>query len=277
MIDNLPPLRDIVEEFELKPKKSLGQNFLFDQNITDKIARCAGDISNCTVIEIGAGPGGLTRSLLRAGAKKLIAVEYDKRAISALQSLKEASQGRLEIINADALNTNLLEIAGSGNKKIVANLPYNIGTALLTNWLKQVRENKESYLSMTLMFQKEVAQRIVAKPSTKHYGRLAIISNWLCHCDKMFDLPPSAFVPPPKITSSIVNLTPKNIDNDSPPFENVEKITKAAFNQRRKMIRSSLKDYTDIMETLNIDTSKRAENIDIETYISISKAMGKVI
>ena len=270
MIDNLPPLKEIVEEFGLRPKKSLGQNFLFDQNITDKIARCAGDISDCTVIEIGAGPGGLTRSLLRAGAKRLIAIEYDERAILALQSLKDASQGRLEIINADALNINLLEIAGSGNKKIVANLPYNVGTVLLTNWLKQIRENKESYISMTLMFQKEVAQRIIAKPSTKHYGRLAIISNWLCNCNRMFDLPPSAFVPPPKVTSSIINLIPKNIDDNNPPFENVEKITKAAFNQRRKMIKSSLKDYSDIMEILNIDTSKRAENIDIETYIAIA-------
>lgn len=269
-LDSLPSLRSVVDTNNLKAKKSLGQNFLFDQNITDKIARAAGDLTQSTVIEIGPGPGGLTRSLLRAGAKKLVAIEFDERAIKALKPLIDASMGRLTVIHSDALKSNLLEIVLEPNRKIVANLPYNIGTVLLTNWLKQVREDKNAYESMTLMFQKEVAERISAEPSTKQYGRLAVISNWLCNSMSMFDLPPTAFSPPPKVTSSIVNLVPKSLPPNSPYFKSVEDVTREAFNQRRKMIRSSLKNYKEIIEELGIETTKRAENISVEEFIDIA-------
>lgn len=271
-IENLPPLKDIIAAHDLRAKKALGQNFLLDINVTDKIVRAAGDFNDTTVFEIGPGPGGLTRSLLKSNAKKVIAVEFDNRAVNALQSLVDASEGRLQVIQADALNTDLLTFAPKDDKKaIVANLPYNIATPLLIGWLKQIRENKDCFSSMTLMFQKEVAQRIVASCGDKAYGRLAVLSNWLCDTKKLFDLPPSVFTPPPKIHSSIVHLTPKALPENPPVFSAIEDITAKAFGQRRKMVRSSLKPYVSLFEEAGIAPEKRAEDLSVESYIKLAR------
>lgn len=266
-VDNLPPLRDIIETFDLRAKKALGQNFLLDLNITDKIARQAGNLSGANVFEIGPGPGGLTRSLIKTEAKKIIALEFDVRAVMALQSLKSE---RVDIVQGDALRENLLNLAPSP-RVIVANLPYNIATPLLISWLRQIRDDVDSYRSMTLMFQKEVAERIVAAPGSKTYGRLAILCQWLCHAQICFDLPPSAFSPPPKVSSSVVHFTPKKIGADAPDFRSVEKLTAAAFGQRRKMIRTTLKDYAEHLEALGIDPTLRAENLSVQDFINLAK------
>ncbi len=271
--DTLPPLREVIAEHNLRAQKSLGQNFLLDLNMTDKIVRHAsdisGDLSGVTVFEIGPGPGGLTRSLLKAGAEKVIAVEYDERAVQALQGLQEAAGKRLEIIHGDALEIDLMGLA-PGPRMIVANLPYNIATPLLINWLRKIRSDPTSYQSMSLMFQKEVAQRLAAAPGNKTYGRLSVIAGWLCDINMAFDLPASAFTPPPKVTSSVVQFIPKTLPDDAPSFEAVEKITAAAFGQRRKMIRSSLKDYKAGFEALGIDETIRAEELSIEQYIQLA-------
>lgn len=269
-IDSLPPLRDVIAEHELQARKALGQNFLLDLNVTDKIVRAAGDLSGVTVFEIGPGPGGLTRSLLKSETKKVIAVEFDARAIEALQSLKAAAGGRLDIIHGDAMNTDLTALVG-GPRAIVANLPYNIATPLLISWLRQIYQSG-AFESMTLMFQKEVAERIAARPGDKNFGRLAVLAGWLCNVKKAYDLPPSAFTPPPKVSSSVVHLTPKEREQDGPSFEAVEKVTEAAFGQRRKMIRSSLKAYLPVIESLGIDKTLRAENLSIEDFLRIAAA-----
>lgn len=267
-LENLPPLREVINQHDLRAHKSLGQNFLLDQNITDKIIREAGNLSGHTVFEIGPGPGGLTRSLLKTDVKKVIAIEFDERAVKALQDLKEASDNRLEIMQADALKTNLLDLT-QGPRAIVANLPYNIATPLLTGWLEQIRNVQDAYSSMTLMFQKEVGDRITAQSNTKSYGRLAVLCQWLCHVQSVYELPPSAFTPPPKVKSSVVHFVPKSL-NDAPAFKDVENLTADAFGQRRKMIRSSLKNYSKQIEALGIDPTKRAENLTIEDFINIA-------
>ena len=269
-METLPPLREIIAAHDLRAEKSLGQNFLLDQNITDKIARSAGDLSGHTVFEIGPGPGGLTRSLLRTPAAKIIAIEFDPRAIAALQSLKEAAGGRLELIHGDALNTNLTALA-PGPRAIVANLPYNIATPLLIGWLRQIRQDPAAFASMTLMFQKEVGDRITAPPGGKAYGRLGVVTGWLCAARSVYELPPSAFTPPPKVKSSVVHFTPKALPADAPAFEAVEAVTAAAFNQRRKMIRSSLKAYLPAIEALGLDPTKRAEELSIEDFIALAR------
>ncbi|MGB4107454.1 MAG: 16S rRNA (adenine(1518)-N(6)/adenine(1519)-N(6))-dimethyltransferase RsmA [Alphaproteobacteria bacterium] len=265
--DNLLPLRDVIAKHELRAKKSLGQNFLLDMNITDKIAREAGDLSGKTVFEIGPGPGGLTRSLIKSPAAKIIAVEFDPRAVAALQDLKSE---RVEIVQGDALRVNYLELAAAP-RAIVANLPYNIATVLLTNWLKEIHEKPGAYDSMTLMFQKEVAERIVAAPGGKVFGRLSVIAQWICECRICFELPPSAFTPPPKVSSSVVHFVPRKLVADAPDFRSVEKVTAAAFGQRRKMIRGSLKDYAEGLERLGIDPTLRAENLSVENFIELAK------
>lgn len=269
--DALPPLRDVIAAHELRAKKALGQNFLLDLNITDKIARQAGDLSGVTVIEIGPGPGGLTRSLLKTNAKKVIAVEFDPRAVVALQGLKDAGAGRLEIIAGDALSLDLLKLAEEP-RAIVANLPYNIATPLLVNWLRQVRDVPGAFQSMTLMFQREVGHRIAALPGTKAYGRLAILSQWLCDVRVCFDLPPSAFTPSPKVSSSVVHFVPRKLGVDAPGFSAVERVTAAAFGQRRKMVRTSLKPYEDKFERLGIDPTDRAENFSVQQFIDLARA-----
>lgn len=274
-MESLSPLREIIAQHNLSAQKSLGQNFLLDQNITDKILREAQsrnnqDFSNMTIFEIGPGPGGLTRSILKTNAQKVIALEFDERAVEALQSLQQAAQNTLEIVQGDALKA-VLTTLSEKPRAIVANLPYNIATPLLINWLRQIRADKEAYASMSLMFQKEVAERILARPNTKAYGRLSIICQWLCDVANIYDLPPNAFTPPPKVNSAVVHFIPKEIPKDAPDFAAVEKITASAFNQRRKMIRSSLKEYLPAIEALGIDPTKRAENLSVEDFLAIAK------
>ena len=270
-LNTLPPLRDVIEEYDLRAKKSLGQNFLLDLNLTQKIVRNADDLSGVTVFEIGPGPGGLTRALLASNAKRVVAVEFDSRAVSALQDLVSLSEQRLEVIEKDALKADLAALSPNGPRAIVANLPYNIATPLLISWLKQIRADQNTYRSMTLMFQKEVADRIMALPNTKSYGRLSVISQWLCHVKKVMDISPSAFTPPPKVTSSVVHFEPKKLTDIEPSFRDVESVTEAAFGQRRKMIRSSLKAYSEKIETLGLDPEQRAENLEVHDFIKLAK------
>lgn len=269
-MSDLPPLREVIRLHNLRAEKSLGQNFLLDSNITDKIVRGAGDLKNAHVIEIGPGPGGLTRSLLKSEAAHVTAIEFDHRAVAALQDLGAVYPGKLSIVHGDALKTNLLDVSGPP-RAIVANLPYNIATPLLIGWLRQIRDDNNTFRSMTLMFQKEVAERLAATPGSKAYGRLSVITSWLCTVRKIYDLPPSAFTPPPKVTSSVVHFTPLDLPLDSPSFAQVEKVTAMAFGQRRKMIRSSLKDYMPIIEDLKIPETARAEELGIEDFLAIAK------
>ena len=273
-IEQLPPLRDVIAQHGLSAQKSLGQNFLLDMNITDKIVREAmvrdsNGWDGVHAFEIGPGPGGLTRSLLKSPVDKVSAIELDQRAITALDDLVTQSQKDLRVIEQDAMRTDLT-LLGDAPRIIVANLPYNIATPLLVGWLKLIREDTSSYQSMTLMFQKEVADRITAPPNTKSYGRLAVISQWLCQVTKIYDLPPSAFTPPPKVMSAVVHFTPRTLAPNSPDFGSVERVTAAAFNQRRKMIRSSLKEYADAINSLGINPQKRAENLSVQDYINIA-------
>lgn len=266
----LPPLREVIARYNLGAKKSLGQNFLLDLNLTDKIARSAGDMSDTTIFEVGPGPGGLTRALLDTDATKVIAIEKDTRCIEALEDVIAYADGRLEIIEGDALEIDLISLAPAP-RAIIANLPYNIATPLLINWLKHIDEFK----SLTLMFQKEVAERIVAKPRTKAYGRLSIIAQYLADVRISFDVPRSAFTPPPKVTSSIIHLTPREERDKDIKIDVLEKITAAAFGQRRKMLRRSLKsispDIETILEDLDIAPTARAEELSIDDFVKLAK------
>lgn len=264
-------IREAIKEFDLSPAKSLGQNFLLDQNLTNKIARAAGDLTNFHIIEIGPGPGGLTKSLLDLGAKHVTALEKDIRCIKLLEKLASFYPGRLTIINIDALDFKEQDYI-KDQTKIIANLPYNIGTKLLLKWL----DNIELFHSLTLMFQKEVADRIISKPNSKKYGRISVISQWLCQVKHHFDLPPSAFFPPPKIFSSVISLTPHDKNTRIPAIKHkVEKITMASFSQRRKTLKASLKslfnDPIAILTSLNIDPMKRPENLTIAEFIALSE------
>ncbi len=269
--NSLPPLREVISRYELRAEKKLGQNFLLDLNITDKIARAAGDLTGVTVFEIGPGPGGLTRSLLKAGAKKVIAIEFDPRAVNALQELEEFAAGRLQIVQGDALDADLLTLAPTGERVIVANLPYNIATPLLIGWLRQIRDNESAFKTMILMFQREVADRIVGRPDAKTYGRLSVLAQWLCDVESLFSLPPQAFTPPPKVKSSIVRFSPKTLLPDAPEFSAIEAVTAAAFGQRRKMLRSSLKGYAAFFEGCGIDSHLRAENLPVGKFVDLAK------
>lgn len=274
-IDALPPLREVIAAHELRATKALGQNFLLDMNITDKIARQAGDMSAHTVIEIGPGPGGLTRSLLRAGAGKVIAIEFDRRAVAALQSLVTASQGRLQVIEGDALATDIKALIPQGPRMIIANLPYNIATPLVIGWLRNLRDDPAFVSRMLLMFQREVADRLTAPVGGKEYGRLGVVAQWLCEVRRAYDLPGSAFTPPPKVASAVVSFTPRSISADAPAFETVEKITAAAFGQRRKMLRSSLGEYTGLLEPTGIAGDLRAEQLPVVDFIRLAQAAEK--
>ncbi len=269
--DSLPPLKKIIDDYGLRAKKSLGQNFLLDLNLTGKVASTAGDISNINIIEIGSGPGGLTRAILMANAKKLYAFEKDTRCIAALQNIVDIAENKLELVEADALKIDLTDIVPEP-RAIIANLPYNIATVLLLKWLKQ----SKNFEHMTLMFQKEVAMRICATPNTKAYGRLSIMVQWLCDVSLVFDIPASAFTPPPKVISSVVHFKPKQMPIDAPSFENMEKIVATAFGQRRKMLRKSLKpllgdNVENILEQANIKPTDRAEDLSIDNYINLAK------
>jgi 16S rRNA (adenine1518-N6/adenine1519-N6)-dimethyltransferase len=261
----LPPLREVIKAWQLDADKRLGQHFLLDLNLTAKIARAAGDLTGVTAIEIGPGPGGLTRALLESAAKTVIAIERDPRCVAALQAVVEASQGRLSVIHADALLIDPATLA-PGPKAIVANLPYNVATPLLIGWLKQAG----NFASMTLMFQREVALRLVAEPRSKEYGRLSVMTQWLTEASLVFDLPPAAFTPPPKVTSSVVRLTPRVMSPNEPSFATMERVVAAAFAQRRKMLRAGLRAFTPepiaLLEAAGIDQTARAEELDIDAF-----------
>jgi 16S rRNA (adenine1518-N6/adenine1519-N6)-dimethyltransferase len=273
-IDGLPPLRDVIERHGLQAKKSLGQNFLLDLNLTGKIARTAGDITQTTVVEVGPGPGGLTRALLLAGAKRVVAIERDERCLAALAEVAAHYPGRLEVVPGDALKTDFAALADSAEPvRIVANLPYNIGTELLVRWLT-VAEWPPFYQSMTLMFQREVAERIVAKPGADAYGRLGVLAGWRTEARIAFDVPPQAFTPPPKVTSSVVHLVPR----EAPLRAEVKKlgrVTEAAFGQRRKMLRQSLKSLGGerLLEAAGIDGTRRAETLDVEEFVRLANSV----
>ncbi|RFB81009.1 16S rRNA (adenine(1518)-N(6)/adenine(1519)-N(6))-dimethyltransferase RsmA [Methylovirgula sp. 4M-Z18] len=278
MIDTLPPLREVVRAHGLEPKKSLGQNFLFDLNLTSRIARAAGPLDDVTVVEIGPGPGGLTRALLAAGAREVIAVERDERCLAALSEIAAHYPDRLEIVAGDALATDLAQlVAGvAGRKQICANLPYNIGTALLVQWLESPVW-PPWYDKLTLMFQREVAERIVATPEQRvDYGRLGVLCGCLTKARILFDVPPSAFTPPPKVVSSVVELLPRT---DPLPcrIEILSAVTQAAFHQRRKMLRQSLKGLgVEALELLNaagIDGTKRAEEVDVAGFVRLAQQL----
>lgn len=268
----LPPLREIIARHGLDAKKALGQHFLLDLNLTRKIAAAAGDLKSHTVFEVGPGPGGLTRALLGTEATKIIAIEKDRRCVEALQSLKETAQGRLEIIEADALETDLAALAPAP-RAIVANLPYNVGTPLLVNWLRRIAQDQPNaqtpaFSSLTLMFQSEVADRLVAKPRNKAYGRLSIIAQHVCKIERAMSIPARAFTPPPKIDSAVVRLTPRRDRPANVAFESLEKITAAAFGQRRKMLRSSLKPLGGeaLLLKASLAPDLRAEDLSVEEF-----------
>jgi 16S rRNA (adenine1518-N6/adenine1519-N6)-dimethyltransferase len=269
VLETLPSLKEVIAAHDLRADKTLGQNFLLDQNITDKIVRFAGDLSALNIVEIGPGPGGLTRSLLRANAARVVAIEFDPRAVNALQSLSQAAQERLNIIQADALTVDVLQLAPSP-RGIIANLPYNIATPLLTGWLEAIARDPSAIDVMVLMFQKEVADRITAQAGSKAYGRLSVLCQWICHVRQVYVLPPSAFTPPPKIKSAVVHFKPIGNAIDMTLFHALEAVTKAAFGQRRKMIRSSLKDYMSAIEALGLDPTARAETLQVKDFVAIA-------
>ncbi len=272
----LPPLREVIARFGLAARKSLGQHFLLDLNLTGRIARSAGDLSRGTTIEIGPGPGGLTRALLLAGAGSVIAVERDERCREALAELATASGGRLEILEADALAV-AAEGLGRPPRRIVANLPYNIGTPLLLGWLSALARDPAAFESLTLMFQKEVAERLSARPRSKAYGRLSVMSQWLCRVETLFDLPARAFTPPPKIDSSVVRLTPRPSPLAPAEAALLERVTAAAFGQRRKMLRQSLKslgqDPRPLLAACGLAETARAEELSVEDFCALAEAL----
>ncbi len=273
--DGLPPLREVIRRHGLAAKKSLGQNFLLDLNLAARIARAAGSLADVTVLEIGSGPGGLTRALLTLGAGRVIAVERDQRAIAALQEIAEHHPGRLDVVGADALTFDPRPLLRRGPARIVANLPYNIATALLISWVT-VEPWPPWYDTAVLMFQREVAERIVADPGSKSYGRLSVLVQWRCEARILFDVNPSAFVPPPKVTSSLVRLVPRA----APPICNralLEAVTQAAFGQRRKMLRQSLRslggDAPTLLAAAGLNPTARAEDISVAGFVGLARAL----
>lgn len=269
-IDGLPPLRDVIERHGLAAKKSLGQNFLLDLNLTSKVARAAGNLEGVTVIEVGPGPGGLTRALLLNGASRVVAIERDERCLAALAEISAHYPGRLEVIPGDALKTDFAQLAAGETTKIVANLPYNIGTELLVRWLTPA-DWPPFYASLTLMFQREVAERIVAAPGTGAYGRLGVLAGWRTEARIAFDVPRQAFVPPPKVTSSVVHLVPR-AEPLAASVTRLGRITEAAFGQRRKMLRQSLKSVGGerLLEAAGIDGTRRAETLTVAEFVALA-------
>jgi 16S rRNA (adenine1518-N6/adenine1519-N6)-dimethyltransferase len=270
---SLPPLREVIERHGLAARKSLGQHFLLDLNLTDRIARAAGPLAGFTVLEVGPGPGGLTRALLAGGARRVVAVEKDPRALGALAELGAAYPGRLDVIAGDALTVDPAAVTAAP-RKIVANLPYNVATPLLIGWLHQIA----AFESLTLMFQREVALRLVAQPGSKEYGRLSVITRFVAAPRLLLDIPPRAFVPPPKVTSTVVQLVPRAAPVAPCPLADLERITAAAFGQRRKMLRGSLKtlgvDVEDLLVRAGIASTRRAEELDIAEYGALASALG---
>lgn len=274
-IDTLPPLRQVIADHGLSARKSLGQNFLLDLNLTAKIARQAGDLTGADVLEIGPGPGGLTRGLLAEGARRVLAVEKDSRCLPALQEIAAAYPGRLEVINADALK---LEATAHLTPpiRIIANLPYNVGTELLIRWLTPPQW-PPFWDSLTLMFQREVAERIVAQPGSKAYGRLALLAQWRAEARIVMSLPPEAFIPPPKVSSAVVHLTALPAPRYPADPKNLETVVARAFNQRRKMLRAALKglapDIEDRLIAAGIRPTDRAETVSLEQFCTLARQM----
>jgi len=268
----LPPLREVIARHGIAAKRSLGQNFILDLNVTRRIARAAGPLDTGTVIEVGPGPGGLTRALLEEGARHVVAIERDRRCLAALGELAAAYPGRLELVEGDALKLDPAALAPAP-RRIVANLPYNIATALLLRWLDRIGD----YQSLTLMFQREVAERLVATPRSPAYGRLSVIVQWLTEPKILFDLPPRAFVPSPKVTSSVVSLTPRATSLAPAEKGALERVTAAAFGQRRKMLRSSLRTLGLPVEPLfastGISPTARAEELAVADFCALARAL----
>jgi len=274
--DGLPPLREVIRDLGLTAKKSLGQNFLLDLNLTRKIARAAGPLEGTTVVEIGPGPGGLTRALLLEGATRVIAIERDERCLAALQDIGAAYPGQLEIIAADARAVDYRALSLAAPARIVANLPYSVGTALLIDWLK-TEPWPPWFDRLVLMFQREVAERIVAKPRTKDYGRLAVLAQWRTATRIVLTLPPDAFTPKPKVASAVVEFAPRTVLEPECNVRQLEKVTAAAFGQRRKMLRASLRQITPdaeaLLEGLGLDPKARAEELQIGDFCRIANAL----
>lgn len=272
-IDGLPPLREVIARYGLEAKRALGQNFLLDLNLTQKIARSGGPLEGSIVLEVGPGPGGLTRALLANGVQKVIAIERDRRCLPALADIAAHYPGRLDIIEGDALKVDYAQLAGGRKVRIIANLPYNIGTQLLINWL--LSEPWPPYFqSLSLMFQKEVGQRIVATTGSSDYGRLGVLAGWRTEANLAFDVPPQAFTPPPKVTSCVVHLTPRETPYRCKP-QTLARVTQAAFGQRRKMLRQSLKSVGGerLLAACAIDPRRRAETLSIEEFCSLANAL----
>ena len=274
-MEKLPPLKDVISKHQLRAKKSLGQNFLLDLNLTSKIARYAGNLDQFDILEIGPGPGGLTRSLLNEGARKVVAIEKDSRCIEALQEIQATFPGRLKLIQGDALSTNASEHLADP-VRIIANLPYNIGTELLVRWLTS-KTWPSFWQSMTLMFQKEVANRIVASPGSKAYGRLSVMSQWRCDTKIAFNVPATAFTPPPKVDSTLVHFEALKEPKFPAEVEVLEFVVSKAFNQRRKMLRGALKGYFQNVEeglvSIGVLPTKRAEDITVQEYCAMSQIL----
>jgi 16S rRNA (adenine1518-N6/adenine1519-N6)-dimethyltransferase len=274
-IDDLPPLREVIRQHALSARKSLGHNFLLDLNLTARIARAAGNLEDGTVIEVGPGPGGLTRALLALGARRVIAVERDERAIPVLQEISKRYPGRLEIVCADAQHFDPRPLLGGVKAKIVANLPYNIATALLIDWLS-TEPWPPWYDMMVLMFQREVAERIVARENEEAYGRLAVLANWRAETKILFDISPAAFVPQPKVTSSVVRLVPR-LEPQPCDRRALEQVAAAAFGQRRKMLRQSLKSLAvepaRLAAAAHVDPTRRAETIPVSGFVAMAREL----
>jgi len=274
-IDDLPPLREVIRRHSLSARKSLGQNFLLDLNLTARIARAAGPLDDATVIEIGPGPGGLTRALLAMGARHVIAVERDERVLPALEEIAQRYPGRLEIVCADAQHFDPRPWLGARRAKIVANLPYNIATALLIDWLS-IEPWPPWYDMMVLMFQREVAERIVARENDEAYGRLGVLANWRAETKILFDISPAAFVPQPKVTSSVVRLVPRQTPEIC-DRRALEQVAAAAFGQRRKMLRQSLKslaiDPARLVAAAQIDETRRPETVSVGGFVAMAREL----
>ena len=274
-MEKLPPLKDVISRHQLRAKKSLGQNFLLDLNLTSKIARYAGNLDQFDILEIGPGPGGLTRSLLHEGARKVVAIEKDNRCIEALEEIQATFPGRLKLLKGDALSTNASEHLADP-VRIIANLPYNIGTELLVRWLTS-KTWPSFWQSMTLMFQKEVANRIVASPGSKAYGRLSVMSQWRCDTKIAFNVPATAFTPPPKVESTLVHFEALKEPKFPAEVEVLEFVVSKAFNQRRKMLRGALKVYfqnvEEGLESIGVLPTKRAEDITVQEYCAMSQIL----
>jgi 16S rRNA (adenine1518-N6/adenine1519-N6)-dimethyltransferase len=268
-LEALPPLRAVIDRFDLGARKGLGQHFLLDLNLTGRIARGAGDLAGTTVIEVGPGPGGLTRALLATDAAEIVAVERDPRFIAALQDVVEAAAGRLRLVQADALTVDA-EALAPAPRAVVANLPYNVATPLLVGWLRRI----DAFTALTLMFQKEVADRLAAKPGTKAYGRLSALAQWRAEVRPLFNLPARAFTPPPKVDSTVVRLEPRP-DPEPADFGAFETVTAAAFGQRRKMLRASLRTLGDaeaLIRAAGLEPTMRAEEVDVAGFAALARA-----